>query len=60
MEFIGLEANELLRIVLLACVLLVGLGVLRVVLRLTARVVAGGCLAIILIVAALLLLARVS
>lgn len=60
MEAIGMQSDDLLRIVLLACALLVGLGVLRLVLKLTARVVAGGCLAIILIVAALLLLARAS
>jgi hypothetical protein len=44
----------------LGVILLIGLGVLRLVLRLTARVLAGGCLAIILIIAALVVLARVN
>jgi hypothetical protein len=60
MEYLGLESAELLRIVVLGVILLIGLGVLRLVLRLTARVLAGGCLAIILIIAALVVLARVN
>jgi hypothetical protein len=60
MEYLGLDSAELLRIVVLGVILLVGLGVLRLVLKLTARVLAGGCLAIILIIAALVLLARVN
>ena len=60
MEFLGLDSAELLRIVILGVILLAGLGVLRLVLKLTARVVAGGCLAIILIIAALVVLAQVS
>jgi hypothetical protein len=57
MDLVGLESAELVRIVILGVILLVGLGVLRFVLRLTARVLAGGCLAIVLIVVALVLLA---
>jgi hypothetical protein len=60
MEYLGLDAAELLRIVVLGVILLVGLGVLRLVLKLTARVLAGGCLAIVLIIAALVVLARVN
>jgi hypothetical protein len=60
MEYLGLDQAELLRIVVLGVILLLGLGVLRLVLRLTARVLAGGCLAIILVVAVLVILARVN
>jgi hypothetical protein len=60
MEYVGLDSAELLRIVVLGVILLVGLGVLRLVLKLTARVLAGGCLAIILIIATLVVLALVN
>lgn len=60
MQNIGLETSELLRIVVLGVILLVGLGVLRLVLKLTARVLTGGCLAIVLIVAALVALAALN
>jgi hypothetical protein len=60
MDLFGLESAELLRILVLGVILLVGLGVLRLVLKLTARVLAGGCLAIILIIGALLVLGSLN
>jgi hypothetical protein len=60
MDVFGLESAELLRIVVVGVVLLIGLGVLRFVLKLTARVLTGGCLAIILILAALVVTASVN
>ena len=60
MDFLGLESAELLRIVVVGVILLLGLGVLRFFLKLTARVLTGGCLAIILILAALVVLGSVN
>lgn len=54
-QIIGLTAAELTQLVILAGVLLVGLFVLRIMLKLTAALMRIGCIGIVLIVAAVFL-----
>jgi len=55
-QLIGLSVAELTQLLMLAAVLLVGLFILRAVMKLTAAIFRMGCLAILFIVAAVFLL----
>lgn len=59
-QIIGLTAAELTQLVILAGVLLVGLFVLRIMLKLTAALMRIGCIGIVLIVAAVFLVQLLS
>ena len=56
MESLNLTSPELVRIIVIAVVLVLGLGVLRWVLKLTARILALGCLGITAVVVVLIVL----
>jgi hypothetical protein len=60
MESLNLESAELIRIAIVALVLFLGLGLLRVTLKLATRVLMLGCVAIVVILAVLVALGMMA
>ena len=60
MENLNLESAELTRIIIVAVVLLGGLGLLRLTLKLATRVLMLGCLGIVIVLAVMLVLGMAS
>lgn len=60
MESLNLESAELTQIIIVAVILLGGLGLLKLTLKLTARVLMLGCLGIVIVLAVLIALGVTS
>jgi hypothetical protein len=60
LDTLNLTRPELLRVIVIAVVLLAGLGILRWVLKLTARILALGCLGIAVLVAVLMVMGMLT
>jgi len=60
MESLNLESAELIRIAIVALVLFIGLGLLRVTLKLATRVLMLGCVGIVVILAVLVALGMMA
>ena len=60
MESLNLESAELMRIAVIAVILLVGLGLLKLTLKLATRVLMLGCLGIVIVLAVMLALGIMS
>ena len=60
LESLNLESAELMRIAVIAVILLVGLGLLKLTLKLATRVLMLGCLGIVIVLAVMLALGIMS